>query len=238
MRVEGEGGKRNPGDFVLWKFMKPGEPYWPSPWGGDGRPGWHIEDTSITEAYFGPEYDIHGGGSDLIFPHHEDEIAQMRSISGRRHLARYWLHTGMVNVGREKMSKSLRNYVTIGELLGRYPKETVRLHVLGTGYRNTLQFDEETIRASDELRRYIQNAYYRATTGTWAADTGDLSGRVMACMDSDMDTRGAIGVVVEACREANARGGLRGCRSSGRSWSGQMRSLAYSGAKGRYREAR
>lgn len=123
-RISPDSNKRNPGDFVLWK-KKDDEPFWDSPW-GSGRPGWHIEDTAISEEYFGPQYDIHGGGLDLIFPHHEAEIAQMESASGKKPMVRYWMHTGFLNVMGEKMSKSLGNFITIKDLLQEYSPEVFR----------------------------------------------------------------------------------------------------------------
>jgi cysteinyl-tRNA synthetase len=117
-RVDPDPNKRNPGDFALWKKIDDHRS-WDSPW-GKGRPGWHIEDTAITEEYFGPQYDIHGGGLDLIFPHHEAEIAQMESASGLKPMVRHWMHTGFLNVEGEKMSKSLGNFITIRELLQRW----------------------------------------------------------------------------------------------------------------------
>ena len=141
-RVESTEEKHDPRDFVIWKKMKPGEPYWESPW-GRGRPGWHIEDTAITEKYFGPTYDIHGGGTDLIFPHHEAEIALERSISGQPLLARYWIHSAMLNVNEEKMSKSLNNYITIRSVLKDYLPEELRYALLNVQFRTTVSFSPE-----------------------------------------------------------------------------------------------
>ena len=122
-RIDESINKRNKGDFCLWKFSKKDEPFWESEL-GKGRPGWHIEDTAITEKFFGPQYDIHGGARDLIFPHHEAEIAQMESISGKKPLARYWIHTGFLNIQGSKMSKSLKNFITIREALKKYDYKT------------------------------------------------------------------------------------------------------------------
>ncbi len=158
-RVESTEEKRDPRDFVIWKKMKPGEPYWESPW-GRGRPGWHIEDTAITEKYFGPTYDIHGGGTDLIFPHHEAEIAQERSISGQPYLARYWIHSAMLNVNEEKMSKSLKNYITIRSVLNDYLPEELRYALLNVQFRTTVSFSHELM---NEARANIStiNTIYR-----------------------------------------------------------------------------
>ncbi len=145
-RINPDTSKRNPGDFALWK-KKDERPYWDSPW-GPGRPGWHIEDTAITEEYFGPQYDIHGGGLDLIFPHHEAEIAQMESASGKKPMVRYWMHTGFLNVLGEKMSKSLGNFITIKDLLQEYPPEVFRFFVLSTHYRSPIDFSQEILEQS------------------------------------------------------------------------------------------
>lgn len=141
-RVESSEEKEDPRDFVIWKKMKPGEPWWESPW-GKGRPGWHIEDTAITEKYFGPTYEIHGAGTDLIFPHHEAEIAIERSISGEGYLARYWIHSAMINVNEEKMSKSLHNFVTIEDALSHFTPEELRYALLNVQFRSVMSFSEE-----------------------------------------------------------------------------------------------
>ncbi|MEM2872620.1 MAG: cysteine--tRNA ligase [Nitrososphaerales archaeon] len=143
-RIEPDPSKRNKQDFSLWKMRKEGEPYWNSPW-GEGRPGWHIEDTAIAEKYLGQQYDIHGGGVDLIFPHHEAEIAQMESISGKKPMVRYWLHTGFLKVEGKKMAKSLGNFITIQDALKRYDLEALRLFFSSTHYRSPIDFYEKKI---------------------------------------------------------------------------------------------
>ncbi len=143
-RIEPDPSKRNKQDFSLWKMRKEGEPYWNSPW-GEGRPGWHIEDTAIAEKYLGQQYDIHGGGVDLIFPHHEAEIAQMESISGKKPMVRYWLHTGFLKVEGKKMAKSLGNFITIQDALKRYDVEALRLFFSSTRYRSPIDFYGEKI---------------------------------------------------------------------------------------------
>ncbi|MEM3068357.1 MAG: cysteine--tRNA ligase [Nitrososphaerales archaeon] len=143
-RIEPDPSKRNKQDFSLWKMRKEGEPYWNSPW-GEGRPGWHIEDTAIAEKYLGQQYDIHGGGVDLIFPHHEAEIAQMESISGKKPMVRYWLHTGFLKVEGKKMAKSLGNFITIQDALKRYDVEALRLFFSSTHYRSPIDFYEKKI---------------------------------------------------------------------------------------------
>ena len=152
--------KKNQQDFALWKKREGvDEPTWPSPW-GDGRPGWHIEDTAITEYYFGEQYDVHGGGLDLIFPHHEAEITQMEAVSGKSPMVRYWLHTGFLNVNGEKMSKSLHNFITIRELLESYEPDTFRFFVLSTHYRSPIDFSKDSLHQSekslDRIRKYYE----------------------------------------------------------------------------------
>ena len=152
-RIDQSRGKKNKGDFCLWKFEKPGEPNWPSPWGA-GRPGWHIEDTAIAEKFFGPRYDIHGGGRDLTFPHHEAEIAQMEAASGKKPLVKYWLHTGFLTVEGKKMAKSLGNFITIKDFLKKHSARLLRFIVLKNHYRSPLDYTENAIfQAEKELQR-------------------------------------------------------------------------------------
>ena len=155
-RINVDERKEDPVDFAIWKAQKPGEPGWECPW-GVGRPGWHIEDTAITEAYFGPQYDIHGGGLDLIFPHHDAEIAQMEASSGKEPLVEYWMHTGFLNVSGEKMSKSLGNFITIKELLEIVTPEVYRFFVLSTHYRSPIDFSEDTLKQAENSLKRIQN---------------------------------------------------------------------------------
>ena len=154
-RIEVDTTKDDPKDFALWKKQDE-EPYWESPW-GNGRPGWHIEDTAITESYFGPQYNIHGGGLDLIFPHHDAEIAQMEAASGKEPLVEYWMHTGFLNVRGEKMSKSLGNFITIKELLKEYSPEVYRFFVLSTHYRSPIDFSDDILKQAENSLKRIQN---------------------------------------------------------------------------------
>jgi cysteinyl-tRNA synthetase len=167
-RVEVDERKRDPRDFALWKSAKPGEPAWDSPW-GSGRPGWHIECSAMAVRYLGHSFDIHGGGEDLIFPHHECEIAQTEADTGQP-FARYWVHNGMVNMGREKMSKSLGNTLTIRDLLTRHDPAALRLFLLGTHYRSPLEWSEERVedsaRSLERLWRPIDDAEKHATSET------------------------------------------------------------------------
>ena len=151
-RIDEAKDKRNKGDFCLWKFSKRGEPSWSSPW-GPGRPGWHIEDTAITEKYFGPQYDIHGGARDLIFPHHEAEISQMEAISGKSPMVKYWLHTGFLTVKRKKMAKSLGNFITIKDFLEKYSPRILRLFVLKTHYLSPINYSEKEI---DQVKKQLE----------------------------------------------------------------------------------
>ncbi len=159
-RVEVDERKRDPRDFALWKGAKPGEPSWDSPW-GPGRPGWHIECSAMAMKYLGVSFDLHGGGEDLIFPHHECEIAQAEACTGKP-FARYWVHNGMVNMGKEKMSKSLGNTLSIREIVKRHSPDTLRLWMLGTHYRNMIEWSEERVeeskRALERLTRLLHDA--------------------------------------------------------------------------------
>jgi cysteinyl-tRNA synthetase len=152
-RIDEAKEKRNKGDFCLWKFSKPKEPKWQSPW-GVGRPGWHIEDTAITEKYFGLQYDIHGGARDLIFPHHEAEIAQMEVISGKKPMVRYWLHSGFLTVRGQKMAKSLGNFITIRDFLKKNSPRLLRFLVIKNHYRSPLDYTEKLLsQTKRELER-------------------------------------------------------------------------------------
>jgi cysteinyl-tRNA synthetase len=158
-RVEVAPYKRDPADFVLWKPSGPDQPGWPSPW-GRGRPGWHIECSAMSENTLGETFDIHGGGLDLIFPHHENEIAQSECAHGGRLFARYWLHNGMLTVGGAKMAKSEGNFITVGEALAAAPGETIRLALLGTHYRDPLDWTPDKLRQA----RQTLDRFYRALT--------------------------------------------------------------------------
>ena len=145
-RVEIDGRKKHPMDFALWKAAKPGEPAWPSPW-GNGRPGWHIECSAMSLKYLGEKFDFHGGGSDLVFPHHENEIAQSQCAIGDDHsFAQYWLHNGFITIDSEKMSKSAGNFFTVKDILDKYPGEIIRFFLLQTHYRSPLDFNEDRIK--------------------------------------------------------------------------------------------
>ncbi len=199
-RVEVDERKRSPVDFALWKAAKPGEPSWDSPW-GSGRPGWHIECSAMSLKILGDGFDIHGGGSDLIFPHHENEIAQ--SLGAGHEFARHWLHNGMLNVDGEKMSKSLGNFVTLGNVLDRFDPRAFRLVVLQTHYRRQMELGDKELsdaeKAVDRVDTLMRSAKRAALPDS---APGDVS-RFRDAMDDDFDTPGAIAFIFELVREAN-----------------------------------
>jgi cysteinyl-tRNA synthetase len=208
-RVDVDERKRDPRDFALWKSAKPGEPSWASPW-GPGRPGWHIECSAMSIAYLGESFDIHGGGEDLVFPHHECEIAQSEAGTGRP-FARYWMHNGFVNLGKEKMSKSLGNVLTLRELVKRHAPDAIRLWLLSTHYRSPIEFAEEHIeaagRALDRLSRPLEDARkYAAETRGGAGDApvparlAEFDARFVAAMDDDFNTPEALGALFDFSR--------------------------------------
>ncbi len=155
-RIEPDPRKKNAFDFSLWKKRKHGELAWDSPW-GKGRPGWHIEDTAMTWAIFGPQYDLHGGASELIFPHHTNEIAQAEAAFGKKPFVKYWLHTGILQIGGVEMHKSLKNFITIREMLGRHDPEVLRLYYASTHYRKPIEFNEKDLEESKRELEYFYN---------------------------------------------------------------------------------
>jgi cysteinyl-tRNA synthetase len=202
-RVDVDERKRDPRDFALWKSAKPDEPAWPSPW-GPGRPGWHIECSAMAMRYLGPSFDIHGGGEDLIFPHHECEIAQAEAVT-HEPFARYWVHNGFVNMGRDKMSKSLGNTLTIRDIVKRHDPQALRLWILGTHYRHLLEWSDERVeeaaRALGRLTRLVDDAAALGAPATSlpSAYTG-FAGRFTAAMDDDFNTPQALGVLFDFAR--------------------------------------
>ena len=198
-RVQVDETKEDPNDFALWKGQKPGEPAWPSPW-GPGRPGWHIECSAMALKHLGEEIDIHGGGNDLIFPHHENEIAQTESYTGKS-FARYWMHNGMLQLRGEKMSKSLGNLVTIDDFLADYDADVLRLLVISSHYRKPLAFSdavvEDNVRALARLRSALRPATGQMDAGEAAAALQEATARARAgfdeAMDDDFNTAGALG---------------------------------------------
>ncbi len=202
--------KRNPEDFALWKAAKPGEDNWDSPW-GKGRPGWHIECSAMSMKYLGETIDIHGGGQDLIFPHHENEIAQSEAATGKP-FANYWMHNGYINVDNEKMSKSKNNFFTVRDISQKYDLMVVRLFMLSAHYRNPVNFSEDLIAQAASAMARIKNcrenlAHIAASDGGQPVDvskyTCELRQRFKDEMDDDLNTAGAIGAIFEYVREIN-----------------------------------
>ena len=203
-RVDVDERKRDPRDFALWKAAKPGEPSWESPW-GPGRPGWHIECSAMAMRYLGESFDIHGGGEDLVFPHHECEIAQAEAATGRP-FSRYWLHNGFVNMGREKMSKSLGNTLSIRDLVKRHDPDALRLFFLGTHYRHALEWSEERVqdsaRALERFTRLLDDPQALGA-GPPSARLAAFREQFEAAMDDDFNTPQALGVLFDLARALN-----------------------------------
>ena len=198
-RVEIDEFKHDPLDFALWKAAKPGEPSWDSPWGA-GRPGWHIECSAMSGEFLGETFDIHGGGNDLIFPHHENEIAQSEGATGEA-FARYWLHSGMLNLGGEKMSKSTGHIVGLHEAIEHYGGTAVRLFYLRAHYRSPLEFSEELLADARAALDRITRVLERSTPGDEPDDA--IMARFVEKMDSDFATPEALSVLFDAVRDAN-----------------------------------
>jgi len=197
--------KEDPMDFVLWKATKPGEPSWESPW-GPGRPGWHIECSAMSLKYLGDTIDIHGGGQDLIFPHHENEIAQSESFTGKKPFVKYWLHNGLVQLGGDKMSKSLGNLITIKEALQKYSADALRVFALNSHYRSPLTYSEETLEAAARGAERLQQAVsrYDPTGGTGQAlDAKPYEEQFQEAMNDDFNTPQALATLFDLAREIN-----------------------------------
>ena len=197
-RIEVGESKLDPLDFALWKGTKPGEPWWDSPWGA-GRPGWHIECSAMATKYLGDGFDIHGGGSDLIFPHHENEIAQSEGASGTA-FARYWLHNGMVNLGGEKMAKSTGLLVDLASITARYGGRALRLLMLRAHYRSPIEFSDELLAESEDALERLQRFRERATQGQ--PDPVAIAAFKEA-MDDDFGTPQAVSLLFDLVREGN-----------------------------------
>ncbi len=196
-RFEAEQGKEHPADFALWKASKPGEPAWDSPW-GSGRPGWHIECSGMVLHHLGASIDIHGGGNDLIFPHHENEMAQSETATGVEPFARWWLHNGMLRLEGEKMSKSLGNIVQVREAVKRHSPEAVRLWVLSGQYRSPLLYDPENIEAQERALRRLRGAVeFQSPAGEGALDGAPFKRRFIDAMDDDLNTPQGVAAVFD-----------------------------------------
>jgi cysteinyl-tRNA synthetase len=191
-------GKRDPRDFTLWKGSRPGEPSWPTPW-GPGRPGWHLECSAMALTYLGAEFDIHGGGLDLVFPHHENELAQSRAAGDG--FARFWMHNGLVGMAGEKMSKSLGNVVSIPAMLERYRAQELRYHLVAPHYRSTIEFSmaslDESVRAYQRLESFVQ----RVGNRVGAVAVGAVGAEFTAALDDDLGTPAALAVVHNTVRQ-------------------------------------
>lgn len=216
-RVEVDERKDDPADFALWKAAKPGEPYWDSPW-GPGRPGWHIECSVMATRYLGNSIDIHGGGSDLIFPHHENEIAQAEALTGQT-FARYWMHNGFITVNKEKMSKSLGNFFLLRDILAKFPADVVRFYLIATHYRSPLDFDDgkleearkalgrlkNTLLLADEFLQPVQGSENAAVPEEAGKMLANLENQFIEALDDDFNTALAIGHLFELSRLINSQ---------------------------------
>jgi cysteinyl-tRNA synthetase len=202
-RVEVGEYKQDDMDFALWKGQKPGEPSWDSPW-GPGRPGWHIECSAMALEYLGETIDIHGGGQDLVFPHHENEIAQSETYNDGAEMSRFWVHNGLMTMGSDKMSKSLGNLVTVGEALEKYSSDALRLFFLSSHYRSPLTYGEDSIVAQERAAERLRNAV--AVSGGDDADSlspDDITAKFIDAMDDDLNTPRAIAALFDLAREIN-----------------------------------
>lgn len=214
-RLNVETDKEAPADFALWKAQKPGEPAWDSPW-GPGRPGWHIECSAMSMKYLGETFDIHCGGKDLLFPHHENEIAQSEGATGKTYV-HYWMHNGFINVDGEKMSKSLNNFFTVRDIAKEYDLEAVRLFMLSAHYRSPINFSREQIEAANaslnrmytarnNLKFFLEKSPDRepdAAETEFMERLKQTEAKFDAAMDDDMNTADAIGAIFELIRDAN-----------------------------------
>ncbi len=209
-RVEEDARKESPADFALWKSAKPGEPAWDSPW-GPGRPGWHIECSAMCLHHLGETIDIHGGGNDLVFPHHENEIAQSESLTGKP-LAKYWMHNGMLQLSGEKMSKSLGNLVTIDDFLAARSADTLRMLIFAGHYRKPVVFNDETLDSAERslarLRGALRPASGSVSTGedadTLRQATENARAGFVEAMDDDFNTSSALAVLFDLVRAVNS----------------------------------
>ena len=206
--------KRDPLDFAIWKGVKPGEPSWETPW-GNGRPGWHIECSAMSMSILGETFDIHAGGQDLVFPHHENEIAQSEAATGKP-FARYWMHNGYININNEKMSKSLGNFMLVRDIAKEFDLEAVRLFLLSAQYRNPVNFARELVEQSQTALARIRTAHERldealakpssessAEDAAFLAAVADFRARFEAAMDDDLNTADALGVLFDYTRAVN-----------------------------------
>ena len=215
-RVDVDERKNHPMDFALWKSAKPGEPAWDSPW-GPGRPGWHIECSAMSLKYLGNSFDFHGGGSDLVFPHHENEIAQSEACTGERPFVRYWLHNGFITVNEEKMSKSLGNFFLVKDILEHYTPEVLRFFIITTHYRSPLDFSDERLSEAERSLERLRNAFEsikeleKMSPAKATGNEDDILKQIaqakqdfLDAMDDDFNTALAIGVMFAAAKQINS----------------------------------
>jgi len=191
------GGKRDAGDFTLWKGARPGEPSWPTPW-GPGRPGWHLECSAMALTYLGAEFDVHGGGHDLVFPHHENELAQSRAAGDP--FARFWMHNGIVGMAGEKMSKSLGNVVSVPALVEKYRPQELRYHLVAPHYRSVIEFSEAALTESVRAYQRIESFVHRVGGRVGAVSLGEPGDEFTAAMNDDLGTPSALAVVHNTVR--------------------------------------
>jgi len=215
-RVDVDNRKKDPMDFALWKAAKPGEPFWESPW-GQGRPGWHIECSAMSLKYLGAGFDIHGGGGDLVFPHHENELAQAEGYLSAEPFARYWMHNGFITVNQEKMSKSLGNFFTVRDITAKYSGQIIRFYLVGTHYRSPLDFDDQKLEMSKKSleRLYTSCALIKEALSRegldGVSDSGGLEQTIQEvehafvdAMDDDFNTALAIASLFDLSKEVNS----------------------------------
>ena len=203
-RIAVDEKKKNPLDFTLWKPAKPNEPFWESPW-GKGRPGWHIECSAMSYKYLGRGFDIHGGGKDLVFPHHENEIAQSEALFGEK-FVKYWIHNGFVDINNEKMSKSLGNFTMIKDVLKQYSPEVIRLFLLSKHYRSPIDYSEESMReVSQGLDRIYAFLERLETVGANrpVSQTGPLWEKFYKAMNDDFNSAKGMACIFEAVKNGN-----------------------------------
>ena len=203
-RVEIDESKEYERDFALWKGQKPGEPSWDSPW-GPGRPGWHIECSAMASAYLGETIDIHGGGQDLIFPHHENELAQSESYSNSKPFVRFWMHNGLLRFGEDKMSKSLGNIISVKEALERFSPDALRLFFLSSHYRSPLVYSEHNVEAQERASERLMAALRPSATanGDQRLEAEQFRERFVEAMDDDLNTPRALAAIFDLAREIN-----------------------------------
>ena len=201
-RIQVDESKEHPMDFVLWKGAKAGEPSWESPW-GPGRPGWHIECTAMSLEYLGEQLDIHGGGQDLVFPHHENEIAQSECYTGAKPFARYWMHNGLLQLGSDKMSKSLGNLVSVVDALERYSPDAMRLYFLSSHYRSPLAYSDEGAAAVERSLERVRRALVPGNGSGPEVDAETHRARFAAAMDDDLNTPQAVAALFDLARDIN-----------------------------------